>query len=133
MAAAGERIYGSVGERSMPAAIREFKRKQLDADYDDDPERFYRGIEARWTSALMQPTSQAKKFWLFDCDDHDQFTMVEAELKAWYPSDGFSYAYSSKSGYHVVVTPFHRSLTSDAARALIHENPIMLWAWKEST
>lgn len=124
----GERIYASAGERSIVAAIREFKRRQLDADYDEDPRRFYRSINERWVASLMQPTSQLDKLWLFDCDTPEDLARVEAELEAVYDR-GAPYKYASKSGTHILLQPFDKGQMSDASRALIHANPIMLWAW----
>jgi hypothetical protein len=129
MARNGERVYGSAGERCMDKAIREFKRRQLDADYDDDPQRFYRGINERWVAALMAPTSQADKLWLFDCDSHAEAQETAAELDQHYDRPLEPYRYPSKSGEHIVVAPFDRSRLSDAARARIHDNPILLWAY----
>ena len=129
IAKAGERIYASAGRRSMPAAIREFKRRQLDADYDNDPEKFYRSINDRWVASLMQPSSQSEKLWLFDCDDADTYADLARELDAHYSKDLVRYDYKTKSGRHVITKPFNRTLLSDKVRATLHENPIMLWAF----
>lgn len=129
MALPGERIYASAGERCMRSAVRVFKQRQLDADYDDDPMRFYRGIEARWVSALMAPTCQATKLWLFDCDDPSYLYHVLGEIAQHYDRPMSPYRYPTKSGAHVIVQPFDRSKISERARGMIHENPIMLWAY----
>lgn len=130
MAEPGERIYGSAGERDMPKAIREFKRRQLDADYDGDPELFYRAINARWIAALMAPTSQMGKLWLFDCDTVEESTNAMIEIVELVGAQTqFPYVYNSKSGQHIIARPFDRSKLSDGVRRLIHENPIMLWGY----
>jgi len=76
----GERIYAPAGSRSVSKAIREFKRRQLDNDYAENPEAFYRDITSRWTSCLMAPSSQREKFWIFDCDDERSVPNVLSEL-----------------------------------------------------
>jgi hypothetical protein len=124
-----ERIYGSIGERSMEASIREFKRRQLDADYDDDPERFYRAIHDRWVSCLMAPISQQTKFWLFDCDSEQDAVDAKGQLGLYYDRDFPIYEYRSKSGYHIVTAPFNRKMLSEKVKKLIHTNPLMLWAY----
>lgn len=129
MARDGERIYGSAGARDMQKAVRLFKHRQLDADYDDDPLRFYRGINERWVSALMAPTSQMDKLWLFDADSLRDVDAVTAELDRHYDRPTPPYSYQSKSGVHIVVQPFDRSKLSSEVRAMIHENPIILWAF----
>jgi len=125
----GERIYASAGERAMRAAMREFKRRQLDADYDQDPELFYRAMESRWVASLMQPTCQQSKVWLFDCDIDDDKAHVSLELATHYDRPIAPYVYPSKSGWHIVVSAFNRTLISDRARGLLHDNAIMLWAY----
>lgn len=129
MAQEGERIYGAAGARDVAKAVRLFKHRQLDADYDDDPLRFYRGLNERWISALMAPTSQATKLWLFDCDTAEDGDRVLSELSEYYDRQIEPYRYASKSGLHIVVLPFDRSSLSDVVRALIHENPIILWGY----
>lgn len=125
----GERIYGAAGVRDMAKAVRLFKQRQLDADYDDDPLRFYRSVNERWISALMAPTSQATKLWLFDCDTAEDGARVLSELAEHYDREMEPYQYASKSGLHVVVQPFDRSRLSDGVRSLIHENPSILWGY----
>lgn len=127
----GERIYASAGARDMSKAVRLFKQRQLDADYDDDPMRFYRAINERWASALMAPTSQSQsdKLWLFDCDSAEDAAIVRDEIEKHYDRPRTPYAYHSKSGVHLLVAPFNRSKIDAKARSMIHENPIMLWAY----
>ncbi len=124
-----ERIYASAGPRAVSAAMRVFKERQLAADYDEDPEAFYRSIETRWASCLMAPRAQDGKVWLFDCDEPNDTERVEAELAKQYDRDVQPYRYATKSGAHIVVAPFNKSLLSDDVRALIHDNPLMLWGY----
>ncbi len=130
----GERIYGTAGERDVPRAIRLFKERQLDANYDDDPTRFYERLNDRWVSCLMNPASQKKKLWLFDCDDEEQEIVVRGEISQFYIAGAFGkkmvpHIYSSKNGTHIVVSPFDRSNLSTVALKALHDNAIMLWAY----
>ena len=125
----GERIYASAGPRAVAAAMRVFKERQLAADYDADPEAFYRSIEARWTSCLMAARAQDGKVWLFDCDQPADAARVEAELAEHCDHNVDAYRYATKSGVHIVVAPFNRSRLSDDVRRLIHDNPLMLWGY----
>lgn len=129
LARCGERIYGAAGPRDMAKAVRLFKQRQLDADYDDDPLRFYRAINDRWVSALMAPASQAAKLWLFDCDSAEDGAAVSCDLAEQYDRPMPPYRYTSKSGLHILTQPFDRSKLSASVRGMIHENPIMLWAY----
>lgn len=129
MAQPGERIYAYAGARSMPKAIREFKRRQLDADHDDDPQRFYRCLQDRWISVLMASTSQAEKLWLFDCDSADDANRALGELREHYSHPERPYWYQTKSGIHIITRPFNRTPISRHVRKLIHANPIMLWGF----
>ena len=125
----GERIYASAGPRSMSSAMRVFKERQLAADYDGDPEAFYRSIKTSWASCLMAPRAQDGKVWLFDCDEPADAERVEAELAEHYDRDVEPYRYTTKSGAHIVVAPFNKARLSDGVRALIHDNPLMLWGY----
>ncbi len=80
----GERIYAPASPRLMRAAIRLFKERQLAADYDADPEAFYRNIEGRWCSCLMDPRVQDGKLWLIDCDSEGDRERAETELAGHY-------------------------------------------------
>src|SRR5690606_1609486 len=59
-----ERIYVSAGARNLKAAIRELKRLQLDADYDNDPEHSYRCLDDRGASCLMSRPATGRDLWL---------------------------------------------------------------------
>ena len=124
----GERIYASAGQRCEKSAIREFKRRQLDADYDPDTLEFYLNVNRRWCSCAMLPSSQKEKFWLFDCDTAEQTEAVRLELSE-HCSDQIPYEYASKTGTHFIVNPFNRTLLSLATQELILENAQMLWGY----
>ena len=124
----GERIYASAGARNVAAAVRLFKQRQLDADYDEDCLAFYRSLNSRWCSCLSSPQAQQEKFWLFDCDaPSDEARVLVEYYEAVFI--GSHYAYASKSGRHVVVKPFDKSKLRAGTRALLHENAIMLWGF----
>jgi len=129
LSADGERIYGSAGARDLSKAVRLFKERQLAADYDADPGAFYRNLEDRWASALMAPTSQLDKLWLFDCDAPDEAAVVTADLARIGIRGEALYQYASKSGTHIIAEPFDRTLISSRAAAHIHANPLMLWGY----
>jgi hypothetical protein len=123
-----ERIYASAGPRDTARAIRLFKERQLDADYSADPMEFYGNLSARWTSCLMDPKAQAGKLWMFDCDSADDLAETTCALDQHY-NRALRHQYATKSGYHIIVEPFDRTKLPDRVRRLIHENPLMLWAW----
>ncbi len=125
----GERIYGTAGARDMKKAIRFFKERQLAADYDDRPERFYERIEDRWASCLMSPSAQDEKMWLFDCDTHHEEEVVLYELEHFYNQPMTPYWYDSKSGRHCLVQPFNRMPLNRVAQSCLHENALILWGY----
>lgn len=125
----GERIYGAAGQRDLARAIRAFKERQLAADYEPDTEGFYRNLDSRWHSALMAPTSQLEKLWLFDCDTAEEASAVSTELAAIYDNPEPPYRYCSKSGVHFITAPFNRNLLSPLAVGVLHVNPLMLWGY----
>ncbi len=122
----GERIYASAGARDVPKAIRLFKERQLSADYDPEPAAFYRDLESRWLSCLMDTKCQTEKVWLLDCDSAADTISARAQLVGLALSP---YEYPTKSGTHFVVPAFDKSRLSDHTRSLIHDNALMLWAF----
>ena len=65
------RIYSSVNKRDIDKSIREFKRKQLDADYYDIESKhgFYLDIKNQWISSLMKQGSRSEMKFLIDIDN----------------------------------------------------------------
>lgn len=125
-----ERIYATAGARDERAAQRLFKERQLQADYDMQPEMFYRSIQNRWISCLMDPKAQQGRLWMFDCDSAEDHAKVVNELKdVYWPLMGDPYMYNTKSGSHIIIKPFDKTTLSERARGLLHDNPLMLWAW----
>jgi hypothetical protein len=122
----GERIYCTAGARDIEKAARRFREIQLASEYDPDPMKFYRSMEGRWSSCLMQPTSQSEKFWLFDVDsDEEERIALEAiEIAGQEP-----YTYQTKNGLHHIVRPFNRQLICDEANRLLHDNALGLMAY----
>jgi hypothetical protein len=86
-------------------------------------------LEDRWASALMAPTSQLDKLWLFDCDAPDEAAVVTSDLARIGIRGEALYQYASKTGTHMIVEPFDRTLLSELAAARIHANPLMLWGY----
>ncbi len=129
-----ERIYVSAGERDLKKAIRVFKERQLANDYDPKPELFYKKLNTRWCSCLMQTQCQLEKVWLFDCDSDDDAAAVEADLAEHYTNPITPYRYPSKSGHHIVVGPFNKTKQNKTklnpgVKALLHDNALMLWGY----
>lgn len=58
-----------------------------------------------------------------------QLADVEDGVSRHYSKDGFVYKYPTKSGTHILVKPFNKSLLSDSQRARLQENPLMLWGY----
>ena len=77
------RIYSTVNSRSMEAAIREFKRTQLEADYYDLPSKysFYVDVDNRFKSCFAKPCSKEESRFLFDIDDGINPDEVREEIK----------------------------------------------------
>lgn len=126
----GERIYGSAAARDTAKAMRLFKERELAASYDAEPEAFYRALPERWYSCLMNPRTQAQKLWLFDCDTREDAELVRRALGQLEDTLPTPYEYETKSGRHFIVAAFDRSRIPEEASALIHENALMLWAYR---
>lgn len=124
-----DRIYASLVPRNVLKAARDFKHKIIDADYQGDPETFYKNISNHWVSSLMIDTSISKedKLWMFDCDSEDDYLETKAQLLQY--NVPIHYEYRTKNGFHVVVKPFDRSKLTFAVRELLHDNSLILWCY----
>jgi hypothetical protein len=126
-----ERLYATAGPRDVRVAMRLFQERQLQAHYDVAPENFYFSLESRWVSCLMDPKAQDGKMWMLDCDSEEDRTKALAEHKAIVEA-GLTYdpyIYATKSGTHIICAPFDRTLLSERVRGMLHDNPLMLWAY----
>jgi len=103
-----ERIYSSVNCRDIKKAQREFKERQLEADYFDEESRnrFYLDIKNRWVSCVMKPSCRAETYFLFDADDLTRWTVGEAIDKIEEVTDVI-WHYKTKNGYHIITKPFN--------------------------
>jgi hypothetical protein len=124
----GERIYASVNARNVKKASRIFKIKQLDSEYDQDPLEFYRKLEARWISSLMNVTAREDKYLLFDCDTAEDKVAVEKEVL---PLVKDYYSYKTVNGLHYIVEPFNRSKLTESAKKILKENAFLLLSYRE--
>lgn len=113
------RIYSSVNKRDIDKTIREFKRRQLDADYYDDNGKygFYLDIKNQWISSLMKPNSRAETKFLIDIDDiiktekNWDISIIEKHLKE--IKVKILLTYPTKNGFHIITEPFNPNLFND--------------------
>lgn len=96
------RIYSSVNSRDMTKAIREFKRRQLDTDYDSYINDFYCDVKNRFFSCFMNPLAKKDKFFLIDCDTPEEFELTLNVI----PNELILYIYPTKNGNHVITKAF---------------------------
>ena len=123
----GQRIYCTAGSRDIEKAARQFKQRQLESEYDEDPMAFYRNMQSRWASCLCSPQSQEQKIWMFDCDSDAEYDAVTAEVSRLGLSVNW---YKTKNGQHGLVAPFNKMLlATDELRNLIHTNALGLLAY----
>lgn len=109
------RIYSCVNARDIEKTIREFKRRQLEADYYDADSKhgFYLDIKNQWISSLMKPGSRAETKFLIDidnvtfdlsvndpCPDKVISHLREIEVKV-------IVFYRTKNGFHIITEPFN--------------------------
>lgn len=117
-----ERIYCTINARNINKAIREFKRRQLDADYFDEVSKnsFYLDIKNRFIGCLMAPNCRAETNFLIDIDEDDN----EQEIKDGLLKIGinFDWIYSTKNGKHIITNPFNPNLL----KAKIHKDGMIL-------
>ncbi len=128
-----ERIYASVEPRDFKKAIRIFKHKMLDNDYQDDENKFnfYRNIYNNWISALSSPESRADKRFLLDCDIKSNLDIVLEILKDC--GANVIFIYETSKGSHIITMPF--SIPREVITSLsklnveVKKNALLLLYW----
>lgn len=126
----GDRLYSTAAPRSTIKAIRKFKERQLENDYNSNVENFYLNLNARWASCLSAPSCVVKKedLWLLDCDKEDDLNVCKQNIAKFYDRD-FVYWYQTKNGSHCLIKPFNSTNCTEEFKVLIHKNPMMLWGY----
>lgn len=106
-----QRIYCSVNERSMHKAIRMFKERQLQNDYEstEHKEAFYSDIQNRFLSCLQNPSCKASSLFLIDVD-HKIMDKIEATKELLAKHTEIVFEKETINGFHFVTKPFNPSL-----------------------
>lgn len=104
------RIYMSVSPRDIGKAEKEFKRSMLEADFADGENKryFWQNLEEKWISALMSSNPMKDEgLFILDIDQDDN-----SDALIWCGKNKVSVLkqYRTKSGWHMVVKPFNRTL-----------------------
>ncbi len=110
------RIYSSLNARSMKKHIREFKRRQLDADYYDIQSRykFYRDVKNQWFSSMMKPNSKNGSLFLIDIDSTEEYAQFQVDWNERMITQGTILdRFPTKNGWHVITEPFNPTLMSE--------------------
>lgn len=99
------RIYSSVNARDPLKAVREFKRRQLDHDYEATAKmmEFYADIENRFFSCMMSPQCRAETLFLVDCDTPEEYVNATKLLDP----EWIVFEYATKNGMHIITKPFN--------------------------
>lgn len=132
----GERIYASTDSRNEYIAVMVFKERLLANDFQNDKElyAFYFDLDNKWQSCLMSPRARMSKFFLFDIDsvdDYENFTddfcRIVKKLGEHCPKVVNNY--HTKSGRHIITTPFNPKLLTPQVEAMRKTNSMMLWSY----
>lgn len=130
-ASENERIYATVDARDIEKGIRNFKLRQLDAEYYGVDERhgFYIDSANRVVSSLQSPNARCTSLFLFDCDSVEEGIAVMAALDSAGLHKQIKHSYHTKNGKHIICEPFNPKPLSDEVQRIIHRNAMMLWAY----
>lgn len=124
------RIYQSINARNIEKGIMHFKHAMLDADYYNLEQRqgFYLDVRNCIISALMKPPSAATSFFLWDCDTQDEniLTPFRVELTK---HANIVHEYPSKSGIHIITSPFNPNLIQPPKEIEFKKDSMMLLAF----
>ena len=124
--------------RDIDKSIREFKFRQLEADYYDVESRnaFYRDIKNRWISSIMAPRCRAETQFLIDVDFNvepiveNKMEIVRGKLIELNLQNitKIIHEYPTKNGYHFIVQPFNPMLW-DISYGSINKDGMLLLSY----
>jgi len=123
------RIYANLNSRDINKAIRLFKQRQLNSDYDpaERNQQFYLDIKNQFISCLMDKSARKTKNFLFDLDEiddrgfHSIYNLIEKRTK-------ILLHYPTKNGYHIITEPFnyYKELDNESLIQSVHTDGLML-------
>jgi hypothetical protein len=121
------RIYSSVNARNIDKSIRQFKKDQIDNDYNLDELRqsFYLDIKNRFIHCLMQHTCKAESNFMFDLDECCERSLASIE-KELIKHTEILLRYPTKSGFHIVTKPFNYTKLENDGRFEIKTDGLLL-------
>ena len=121
------RIYANFNSRDINKAIRLFKQRQLDRDYENEEHRndFYFNVKNQFISCLMDKSCAKEKNFLFDldgCDDRSLqriYKLIEKQTE-------ILLFYNTKNGYHIITRPFNYNNLDSQIVEFLHKDSLML-------
>lgn len=122
------RIYSQVNSRDFEKAIREYKERQLEADYysKEDKYAFYRDTHDRFVSAFSKPSCRMETNFIIDCDTTEEWNTALHELANANLNDKIITQYPTKNGWHIVTTPFDPALLPTMASKINKDGLLLL-------
>lgn len=125
------RIYCSVNPRDFTKASHEFRKRQLELEFQLLPQQmeFYSNLHAKWVSCLMSPSCMRDKNFLIDFDYNEK--SKKDELIDWFVEHDVIVVeeYASKKGHHFITDPFNPAIF-EFEGAEIKKNALALLYWK---
>ena len=104
------RIYSSVNTINLQKSVKEFKRRQLDIDYEQYEQRldWYTHLDYMFFSCVSAPSSRESKYFLYDCDTDEEYKNTIEALK----DEVILLDYATKNGRHIVTEPHNPHKTA---------------------
>ena len=127
------RIYSSVNARNMNKAIREFKQRQLDRDFDSIQIRnqFYCLVKDQFISCMMKQHCKETSFFLLDVDQEDAteiFIHIE-NLNEAGKNIKILGSFPTKNGWHVITTPFDPKYVDGIKNVSVQKDGLLLLSY----
>lgn len=106
------RLYASANARDIKKAERAFKRDMLEVDFEagENKEYFWKRLESKWISALMQPGSRAGSGFMIDVDRVEGGPAdITAPVLTWLAANKIEplKQYTTPNGWHILTPPFN--------------------------
>lgn len=116
------RIYSDLNARNINRAIREFKRRQFENDYQQDVSKFYLSIEKNWLSCLEHKKSADTNYFLLDLDTPETYEETKQYIAKVNPKL-LVFDYPTSAGGHIITHP--HNYTREPYRAYVKINALL--------
>lgn len=119
------RLYSCVNPRKLEKAINYFQHRQLDLNSLEEKLYFYRKINDRFCSSLMQPENRDGNLFLIDYDKSDA-GIASLMLQLEKNNIEILSQYKTPNGWHLITSPFNPNILNEIENVETKKDALIL-------